>query len=151
MCDILREIYRNVFDEEYNYEKIDNRIKLQKTIYLMDKMGISVGDYSFRLHEHGPYSLKLDIDSKEKFDSGDINFSASTQKAFAQVREIVNQAQTYPLENWLECVTTLHYLKEEWHLKPNKIFDKLVEIKDHLIDSDANKKAYNCLKLIQLC
>lgn len=151
MCDILREIYRNIFDEEFNYAKMDNRIKLQKTVYLMDKMGISVGDYNFRLHEHGPYSLKLDIDSQEKFDSGELKFSTSTQKSFAQVRNIVEQAENYSPEKWLECVTTLHYLKEEWHLKPNNIFDKLVEIKPYLKDSIANKKAYECLKLIKLC
>lgn len=47
MCDVLKEIYRKVYDESFNYCEVDDRIKLQKVVYLLENMGVQVGDYSF--------------------------------------------------------------------------------------------------------
>ena len=39
MCDVLKEIYRKVYNETFIYGKLDHRIKLQKAVYILENMG----------------------------------------------------------------------------------------------------------------
>lgn len=65
MCDVLKEIYRKVYNETFIYGKLDHRIKLQKAVYILENMGVHVGDYSFSWNKYGPYSLGLDSDAQK--------------------------------------------------------------------------------------
>lgn len=47
MSYILKEIYKSIYSEKFIYENLNHRIKLQNVIYLLENMGINVGDYSF--------------------------------------------------------------------------------------------------------
>lgn len=47
MCDVLKEVYRRIYDKPFNYNELDDRIRLQCIVYILENMGINVGDYSF--------------------------------------------------------------------------------------------------------
>lgn len=54
MCEVLKEIYRKVYNEPFVYDNLDSRIKLQKAVYLLENMGVDVGDYSFSWNKYIP-------------------------------------------------------------------------------------------------
>ena len=84
MCEVLKEIYRKVYNEPFVYDNLDSRIKLQKAVYLLENMGVDVGDYSFSWNKYGPYSLGLDSDARNcsMKDEQKISFSSTAEHGF---------------------------------------------------------------------
>lgn len=146
----LRDIYKEIFQEEFNYEILNDRIKLQKAIYLLENMGISVGDYSFSLNQYGPYSLELDVDAQRYNVSGAVDFSDVAKRAFGIIRNFIAQREFYEEVQWLECVTTMHYLKFMRRMKNPQIIKKLADIKPYLDNATANEAALNIVNQIQI-
>jgi len=113
MCEVLKELYRKIYDEQFMYSQLDHRIKLQKAVYILENMGICVGDYSFSWNKYGPYSLGLDSDA-QKYNSKEekrVMFSEITEKGCAKIREYIKMESSYNCVNWIECIASLHYLK----------------------------------------
>lgn len=150
MCDILKEIFKETNYNNFDYEKLDDRIALQKTVYLLMNMGVNVGDYSFEWGKYGPYSLALDVDafkcSQRTLREG-IDFSDVTLKRMNKLVQYIQEGQdkfkSYTRTNWLESIASLHYLKYVLHIKDSeqRVLDALQERKGHLNDSDANYRA----------
>ena len=44
---VLREVFRKVYGLEFDPENKDHREMLQSAIYLLDQMGVKVGNYDF--------------------------------------------------------------------------------------------------------
>lgn len=143
MCDVLKEIYYEIYEEKFNYEDLKDRIKMQKSIYILENMGISVGDYSFSWNKYGPYSLQLDSDAKRCINEGEHNvvFSKEAKGVFSRIRGLISQSIEYSVENWLECITSLHFLRCILKYDEGCIIDELVKRKPHLNSAKANKKA----------
>lgn len=59
---ILKQLYRRLYDEEFLYSKYSHRMKMQKGVYLLQEMGVPVGEYGFTWYKYGPYSQSLDED-----------------------------------------------------------------------------------------
>ena len=147
MCDILKEIFKETNYDDFNYGRLDDRIALQKTVYLLMNMGVNVGDYSFEWGKYGPYSLALDVDafkcSQSAFREG-IAFSEVTSKKIEKIVEYIKEGQEkysiYTRTNWLESIASLHYLKYVLHIKESEqvVLDALQERKEHLNSNDAN-------------
>lgn len=150
MCDILKEIFKETNCDNFDYNRLDDRIALQKTVYLLMNMGVNVGDYSFEWGKYGPYSLALDVDAFKYSQSAlrdNINFSDVTIKKMKKISEYVKEGQEkfsdYTRTQWLECVASLHYLKYVLHIKNSEqeVLDVLQERKGHLNNNDANYRA----------
>lgn len=148
MCDILREIYKETNQYDFDYASKDDRVILQKTVYLLMNMGIYVGDYSFEWGKYGPYSLALDIDAF-KYGSVDskegVLFSEIALAKMRKIGEYIKEGQEkykdYSRRYWLESIASLHYLKYILRVKDSEILTELQIRKDYLSNAVANVRA----------
>lgn len=152
MCVVLKEIYSKVYDEPFNYSALDKRIKLQKAVYLLENMGVCVGDYSFSWDKYGPYSLALDADAKDCSATGaqSANFSALALEKIDTLKKYVNEDTKYTCVHWVECLASLHYLKHVLKYQGNVLMFELKTRKPHLSNDDANQKALSIIKQIKV-
>lgn len=150
MCDILKEIYNKTNGHVFDFAIKDDRIALQKTVYLLMNMGINVGEYSFEWSQNGPYSITLDADAfkyRERELKGDAQFSdiamSTMEKLAAYIKEGSEKFSNYTTTRWLECIASLHYLK--YILCAAESEDDILSIlqkrKDYLNNSSANIRA----------
>lgn len=152
MCVVLKEVYNKVYGEAFNYSILDNRIKLQKAVYLLENMGVCVGDYSFSWDKYGPYSLALDADAKDCSTTGDqpANFSTLAQGKIDTLKKYVNEDTEYTCVHWVECLASLHYLKHVLKYQGSALLFELKTRKPHLSNDDANQKAFSIIKQIKV-
>lgn len=152
MCDVLKEIYRKVYEEPFIYSQLDNRIKLQKAVYLLENMGLHVGDYSFSWNKYGPYSLALDSDAQNCSLLGEqsVVFSDFAEKNFEKLRGYIAQKIVYNCTQWMECITSLYYLKNIYRYSEDKLISELVERKPYLSNEQANLTALSIIKKIKV-
>lgn len=152
MCDVLKEIYKKIYDESFDYSNLENRIKLQKAVYFLENMGIHVGDYSFSWNKYGPYSLGLDSDA-QKCDlqaEKEIIFSDIAENCFGKIKEFIQQQISYTCVQWLECIAALHYLKNVLRYNEDDLFAQLQDRKPYLSNEEANKKALSIMREIKV-
>lgn len=153
MCDVLNEIYKEIYEEKFNYDELDHRIKLQKAVYLLENMGIHVGDYSFSWNKFGPYSIGLDYDAKKyskKSEKNDVIFSDVTKECFGKVKGYLSEIIVYDERNWMECIASLHYLKNVFRIDDNNLIRELRKRKTYLDNDAANNKAKEIVNSIQI-
>lgn len=152
MCEVLKEIYRKIYKESFVYEELDKRIKLQKAVYLLENMGVHVGDYSFSWNKYGPYSLALDSDAKicSTRDEQEVIFSSFAEERFGRVRNYIEKQIGYDLVRWMECIASLLYLKNVFRFKESTLIHELESRKPYLANEEANKKALSILKEIKV-
>ena len=143
MCDVLKEIYFEIYKEHFDYNTLSHRIKMQKSIYILENMGISVGDYSFSWNKYGPYSLQLDSEAKRCANENEIPvvFSEDAIIVFTRITEMIDQAVEYTVEKWVECITSLHYMKYILRISECDLLDHLIQRKPYLNSMEANRKA----------
>ncbi len=129
MCAILGSIFYEVYNKEFEYDDPNKRIMLQGMVYLLENMGLNIGDYSFSWDKHGPYSLRLDGDSKYCIDGSEkekVIFSERASKCFGKLREVIQKNNTgCEIEDWVEYVASVHYLYHVKHIGENKVFGKI--------------------------
>ena len=75
---------------------MDDRIKLQKAVYVLENMGVHVGDYSFSWNKYGPYSLALDSDAQNCSDieEQEVVFSSFAEEKFGKIRYYIEKKTT---------------------------------------------------------
>lgn len=153
MCDVLKEIYSNIYEENFNYDSLNHRIKLQKAIYILENSGISVGDYSFSWNKYGPYSLHLDSEAKKcsSEEKKDVVFSKEAISEFNRIKSYIKESTSaYTVERWIECITTIHYLLFVLKVSSDKVLDELTIRKPYLNDCNSNEKAYTIAQKIHV-
>jgi len=101
-------------------ETIDDRKRVQKAIYLGQAAGADLG-YRFGWYLMGPYSTSLTNDYfrlADAFLSGDKNYEGKVltktyRTALQKVRKILEVPQNVALqvEDWLELVSSIHFLR----------------------------------------
>lgn len=155
MCDVLKEIYSGIFAEEFNFDDLNQRIKLQKVIYMLENLGVHVGDYSFTWNKYGPYSIALDDDAyrcSQQIERCEVTFTEEAKKAFQLIKEMLSQKKTYKDYRWLECISSLHYLKYVMHVSNDDdvVIEKLVNKKKYLNNIEENKIAMNMANTLEV-
>ena len=152
MCEVLKEIYRKVYNESFVYDNLESRIKLQKAVYLLENMGVDVGDYSFSWNKYGPYSLGLDSDARNcsMKDEQKISFSSTAEHGFEKLREYINEQIGYNCTQWMECIASLHFLKNIYRFKGTQLMSELKERKPYLSNKEANERALSIAKGIKV-
>lgn len=152
MCDVLKEIYRKVYDEAFVYDELDHRIKLQKAVYILENMGVHVGDYSFSWNKYGPYSLGLDSDAQKcnSREEQEVIFSEIAENGFQKIKKYISEQINYTCVQWMECIASLHYLKNVLRYEEDILLSQLGERKPYLADSSANLKALSIVKEIKV-
>jgi uncharacterized protein YwgA len=62
----IRNVYKSIFNENFNPALPDNRLKMQSMVYLLQESGTSLGDYGFLWYECGLYCQALTDDMLEE-------------------------------------------------------------------------------------
>lgn len=149
---LLKPVFKSIFDRDFRPDVFEDRMEMQKAVYLLQNMGISVGDYRFMWYKHGPYSqtLQNDILNLHDVDDIDINFSADAKKEIDTLKNVIFKKGLECNESqWVECLGSLHYIKE--NLLPSAAGDEAVlkELKNrkpHLINDKDDRIALETLK-----
>ena len=150
---ILLPVYKMLYEKGFSYSNFDQRMEMQKAIYLLQDMGVPVGDYGFRWYQHGPYSQRLHDDMY--YESGRLCHSLTLTKEYAESIErlhdvIHHQAgKVYSTSNWVECLASLHYLREnllDFNSSEETVVCELERRKSHLCDHSANISAYRLVE-----
>lgn len=138
MNDRLRalQLVLNEIDVDFKIDGVDDRLVLQKALYLVQK-DLNLG-YSYGWYLKGPYSPGLTRDYYELAAIPDREDDLGTLKQ--NVREVLANTkgliQAKPdnvsLANWLELLASLHYLRVRSRLDTNSTREKIAETKPHL-------------------
>lgn len=49
--EILKALYKRIFDEDFNPNDKEHRQNLQNAVYILENLGVHVGDYGFTLNK----------------------------------------------------------------------------------------------------
>lgn len=145
----LLPVFKKVYDRDFSYSNFDDRLEMQKAVYLLQSMGVPVGDYAFRWYHHGPYSQTLqdDMHYEDGRDCAHLKINAEYARKIDQLRDIIDSPakEPYPLRKWVECLASLHYLRE--YVLPHgatqeAVITELEFRKPHLDQHTVNEEAY---------
>ena len=111
----LAPIFNAIYNIRFDKENFKNRLLMQKAIYLLEDLGVTIGDYPFSWYKRGPYSQALQNDilaiDSASADMSDITFAPYAQSCIDALKNIVSQRpDEYELSTWLECVASMRYL-----------------------------------------
>lgn len=151
---VLKPVFSTIFGHDFDRYSFDDRLEMQKSIYLLQDLGVSVGDYNFMWYKHGPYSqtLQNDILGLSNTGEADVRFSEEAKRMLSRLKGIIsNQEISYNRGEWAECLGSLHYIKE--NLLPSNASDEMLlseleKRKPHLNKIGDNKMALSELKTL---
>lgn len=138
-------VYEIIFETKFEHDETNCRIKMQNTIYLLQELGTSLGDYGFRLSGTGVYSASLAEDMQDDNPNGEIRFSNDSRKNIDRVKTLIASPNDYNQQEWTECLAYMLYLRK--YVLPsnsdmNHVLESFTTRKPHLNNENANKTAY---------
>jgi uncharacterized protein YwgA len=114
-------VLKNIYSS-FDMQSFENRLKLQKIIYLLQAHGLNLG-YVFSLYLYGPYSTELTRDGFELPEFSKINFASfentDSQGKFQSFVRFIE-----PHKNnitWLEIAASIHLLIKIGYSEENAI------------------------------
>lgn len=147
----LLHVYKTLYEHDFDYSEFENRLKMQKAVYLLQDMGVPVGDYGFRWYLHGPYSQNLQDDMHYESARGMASLTLSKEytDSIDRLHAVIHSEKrgSYSVRNWVECLASLHYLREnllDFNATEDEVVQELENRKTHLSDHNTNVAAY-CL------
>lgn len=149
---LLHAVFRNVYDTEFHADSMDNRVMLQKAIYLMREKGVSCGNYEFVWDQYGPFSAELSDDMKMTVDTSmlSVEFNRKATAIMDCLKQAFAHETTYSVRYWVEAIASLLYLKQ--YVYPSYTDEEIIQVlEDRKIDLREHKenvKAMNVLKEI---
>lgn len=143
----LMPVYKEIYGRDFKFDDFDNRLEMEKIIYLLEEKGVSLGEYSFNWYKHGPYSQALldDMFHSHSQLAGEIEWSANIKEKIAGIKRIIQSKMNYEDKNWAECLASILFLKTRVLSSKATEVDILKELtsrKPHLNNIEANKEAY---------
>lgn len=142
-----------VFEKHFSYSDFENRMEMQKMVYILQDMGVPIGDYGFRWYLHGPYSQSLQDDMfyESKNDCEKITWNKEYYKKICRLKDALNTPERGKcnVSTWIECLASLHYLKENvlcFGTTSEDIVNELEKRKEHMNCHATNLKAYNLVE-----
>ena len=141
----LLPLYKILYDRDFSYSDFNQRMEMQKAIYLLQDMGVPVGDYGFRWYLHGPYSQNLQDDMYYEDGRGgaELTLFKEYTERIAQLHDVIHSEknQSYSVSHWVECLASLHYLRKNllsFNATEEEAVQELENRKSHLNDRDSN-------------
>ena len=149
----LLPIYKMLFNQPFSYSDFEQRMEMQKGVYLLQNMGVPVGDYGFRWYLHGPYSQSLQDDMFYEDGKPTANLSLSIENAnsITRLHDVINSTKRgeYSLSAWAECLASLLYLRNNImssSASEEDVVNELEKRKTYLNRRDINLSAYRELE-----
>lgn len=144
----LLPIYKKIYGSDFDYTRFDNRLEMQKTIYLLQDMGVPVGSYGFRWYQYGPYSQSLQDDMfyESRRECQSLTISKEYAESIDQLRRLINENvhAEYTRSHWVECLASLHYLRDNvlsFGVTDDEVVLELEQRKPHLNNREINLSA----------
>lgn len=146
----LKPVFKELLDRNFNATSFDDRLEMQKIVYLLQNLGISIGNYSFMWYKHGPYSQTLQNDILNINNTPDKNiiFSDDAKIAFTDLKNAIflndESVSNYSLKDWLECLGSVCYLKDNLiplNTSDDDLLKELEHVKPHLNSQIGNRNA----------
>lgn len=149
----LKPIYQKVFDQPFSYRTFDDRLMMQKMVYLLQEAGVNIGHYGFDWYKHGPYSQALldDMYMEDKVESIEINYSAEAEECINKLKVMFGDKDAesvYGIRNWTECLASIHFLRKKElgsNVSEETVLKILTDRKPHLNNDYLNRKAYKAI------
>lgn len=149
----LLPVYKKVFGQSFSYSRFDDRLQMQKMVYLLQEEGVNIGHYGFDWYKHGPYSQVLldDMYVEDGNECIELNYTLHAETCIERLKNIFNDSEAhriYGMKNWTECLASLHFLKNKEmgsNAKENDIILELTRRKPHLNNEVLNRKAYTLI------
>ncbi len=149
----LLPLYKTLYDRDFSYSDFDQRMEMQKAIYLLQDMGVPVGDYGFIWYLHGPYSQSLQDDMyyEDGRDGAKLTLFKEYTERIAQLHDVIHSKKnrSYSVSHWVECLASLHYLRKNllsFNATEEEAVQELENRKNHLKDRDSNIAAYRLVE-----
>lgn len=152
----LAAIYQYIFGKAYDNNK-DNQIKLQKTVYAMNELNMSCGDFAFMWDEFGPFSSELaDTITKIKDIKPEnyyrLSYDTRGKDVLDRIRNLfvhIPNGVDYTEVQWIESLMSIHYI-QHYILRCNnrdRILNYLLSSKPERLGSQENNlKAYESVQ-----
>ena len=151
----LNPLFYQLYGEKFNYYRFDHRMEMQKSVYLLQDMGVPVGGYSFRWYQHGPYSQRLQDDMFEGKNSTETNmeFFEDYTGRIEKLRDVIGSKKKghYSVSQWMECIASLRYLRTKvlrYNASVKQVVDALEAEKKHMDDNQINMAAYEQMEAL---
>ncbi len=149
----LLPIYEKVFEQSFSYGNFDDRLKMQKMVYLLQEEGVNIGHYGFDWYKHGPYSQVLLDDMY--IESGTIainlNYTKDADERIERLKDIFHNQEAislYGMKSWTECLASIHFIRFKEmgsEVSEDMVLDVLKNRKPHLDKEQLNRKAYQLI------
>jgi len=154
-------LYMLIKEFELKRTQLDERVRLQKILYLLQSFGIVKLGYGFSWYKHGPYSQDLVYDAYEVFKDEDnyrkktktYCFDESTNEKIKQFKTGLGSILKDPQN--LELVASIRFIRNTWYpdLDRSNVFEHLQMLKTQFFDGSkitepAAQRAFDiCQKL----
>lgn len=151
---LLNAVFYNVYGTEFRSTNMDDKVMLQKAVFLMRERGVLCGDYEFVWDQYGPFSAELSDDMKMEIEDDDSQQSVEFSREALAIMERLKKAFTcetaYTIRSWAETIASLFYLKQ--YMYPSYDDDRIIQVlerkKKNLRNHEENVKAMNVLNEI---
>lgn len=149
----LLPVYKLLYERDFSYSDFDQRMEMQKAVYLLQDMGVPIGDYGFRWYLHGPYSQSLQDDMH--YESGrpvtTLTLSKEYSENISRLHDVIHSKErmNYSVSSWVECLASLHYLRENllcFDASEEDVVHELEKRKPHLKEHRTNISAYRLVE-----
>jgi len=134
------DLFLRELGEDSSIDGIDNRLRLQKAVYLGQLFGVDLG-YRYSWYVKGPYSPPLTQDYYKLAESiadtrsGKVLRPDLSEK-LRSARELLRVPTGVTLDKpqWYELLASLHYLYKVSGLDATKVRETILRTKSHLAD-----------------
>lgn len=146
----LLPVYKKIFGEPFSYGSFDDRLQMQKMVYLLQEEGVNIGHYGFDWYKHGPYSQVLldDMYMENGTACIELNYTEEAKRLIEGLKDIFHDeeaSEKYGMRNWTECLASIHFLKKKEmgsNASEDEVLQELAKRKPHLDDDFLNRRAY---------
>lgn len=105
-------VFERIFERKFNPKNNEDRKDLKNAVYLLCRMGINVGNYSFAWFRDRIISISLqgDIDRITGEESVSLNFSPDAMDSINTIKAILEERPPdYDEHHWLDCIARACY------------------------------------------
>ena len=149
---ILR-LFRELHERPYIDSEFDNHVLMQKSIYILECMGLDIGDFFFQWDQHGPYSVELSNLVQEELaqtEENEMLFSTYAKDAITQTKALIERGIELDCAvlSWMELVGSVHYLSKSVFIPGGDIIGELMSRKPQFSDMEINNAALLAVEVI---
>ncbi|WP_138918534.1 hypothetical protein [Nitrospirillum viridazoti] len=140
---IVLNLILQALGEEPNIDGVENRLRLQKVVYLTQIAGVELG-YNYSWYLKGPYSPSLTKDYYELNNllgngdksSDEKKLNDSVLGRLARIREMIAKPSEFTRESsyWYELLASIHFLSKTSKYDERKVSEVIKNTKPHLSD-----------------